>query len=192
MPVPDIQLVDGLDINQTLSLAYCRTYAQYCVMLERYRSGVCTFCDPLDPEKNKLVAERGDWRMWVNPFPLPHTSVQLVMAPRRHVAPGGEILSSDFTRMGELFDCAQKQFGFTGGGFVMRFGTPLQSAGTVLHLHANIIIPDQTGDVVATFAKAPEKIEMQFARMRVFEKLRQGTSLHLLTQEELRLVMGRL
>jgi hypothetical protein len=140
-------------------------------MLERYRAGVCTFCR-LDPVLNPTLCTLREWSVWENPFPLPHTRHHLVMAPHRHVGPSDQILSSDFTAMGELFGWAQKRFGFTGGGFAMRFGSPKQSAGTVMHLHANIIVPDLTGAVDVTLAKNPAKVTEQIARMRGFEQRR--------------------
>ena len=189
--IPDIPKIEGLDEHQVLTLAYCRSYNQYVSMIEQYRAGRCAFCDPLDPVKNKLIHENMLWRLWVNPFPLPHTELHLVMASRRHIAPGGEMTAEDFTAMGQLFLQAQMTYGFTGGGFVMRFGTPLQSAGTILHLHANIIIPDRSGAVEVTLAKDHATIVEQIARMRVFEKLRLKVEWSELSPEEAKLVIGR-
>lgn len=189
----EIPHIEGLNEHQVATLVYCRTYEQFRTMLEGYRAGKCAFCDPLDPEKNRIVLEAqkdtdgertNGWRMWLNPFPLDHTFLHLVMAPKRHVAPGDDITLADFEAMGVLFLRAQKQYGLTGGGFVMRFGTPLQSSGTVLHLHANIIIPDLTGAVEATFAKDPEKFAVQVARMHVFMKRYNGTRFDQLSEDE--------
>lgn len=186
----DIPRIEGLSEDQVLTLAYCRTYKQFVSMIEGYRAGKCPFCDPLDQEKNRLVRESGAWRMWLNPFPMKHTKPHLVLAPTRHVAPGGAITAADFTDMGELFLWAQKEYGFTGGGFAMRFGSPKQSAGTVLHLHANIIIPDLTGPVDVTLAKEPAKTAEQLARMTVFEKIRRGLPMTDLDDRERLLIDG--
>ncbi len=183
---------DGLTEDQVRSLIYCRTYAQYLAMSKVYRAGGCPFCDPINPKTNLIIAENGCWRMWENPFPVTHTEFHLVMAPKRHVAPGDDIALEDFTDMGYLFRWAQRKYHFTGGGFVMRFGPPLQNAGTVLHLHAHIIVPDQTGAVKATLAKAPEMISAGIARMYVFEKIYKGADIEMLTEEERKLVVGRL
>jgi len=189
--MPVLPKIEGLDQHQVASLAYCRTYKQYLAMIEGYNTGKCPFCDPLDPEKNRIIQAAEGWRMWVNPFALAHTELHLVMAPMRHVAPGDRIIPQDFSAMGALFHWAQLEFGFTGGGFAMRFGSPLQSSGTVLHLHANIIIPDQSGSVEVTLAKDPAKIAHQVARMFVFEKLRTGTVSHdSLSPDEQKLVDG--
>ncbi len=190
--IPDIPKIEGLTSDQVLTLVYCRSYKQYVSMIEGYRKGKCVFCDPLDPEKNGVIKETTCWRMWINPFPLKHTRLHLVMATRRHVTPGDEIEQHDFNEMGELFLWAQREFGITGGGFAMRFGSPAESSGSVLHLHANIIVPDGTGVVEVTLAKEPAKVAEQTARMQVFEKLRLGSGVEELSLEERALIEGRM
>ncbi|KAA0205956.1 hypothetical protein EDM68_03745 [Candidatus Uhrbacteria bacterium] len=191
MGLLDLPSIDGLTEDQVLTLVYCRSYNQYVVMIEDYRVGKCSFCDPMD-DRNKVIAEARGWRMWVNPFPIKHTSPHLILAPVRHQLTTDPISIEDFTAMGVLFNRAKHGFGFTGGGFVMRFGSPRESTGTVLHLHANIIVPDLTGPVEAPLAKSPEKIAAQVARMHVYEKLRLGARTEELTSEEFALVEGRL
>ncbi len=184
--------IEGLHEDEALTLVYCRAFKQYVAMIEGYRVGKCPFCDPLDSEKNRIIHESGGWRMWVNPFPIKHTRLHLIMASRHHKGSGSLITPQDFGDMGVLFMWAQQEFGFTGGGFAMRFGSPKQSSGTVLHLHANIIIPDLSGPVEVTLAKEPEKVVEQIARMRVFEKLRLGAKPDDLSPEEHALVEGRI
>lgn len=190
MSKPDIPNVPGLTEVQMLSLAYCRTLDQYVNMLESSKAGKCVFCDPLGPQ-NRVVQEDAGWRIWPNPFPIKFTEHHFVMAPRRHVVPGDAIQEEDFLAMGRLFRWAQQEYQFTGGGFVMRFGGPLQSAGSVLHLHANIIIPNRQGAVGIPLAKNPKKVAQQIARMMVFEKLRTGALFNRLTPAERTLVKGR-
>ncbi len=189
---PDVPNIDGLTEDQIRTLASCRTFPQYVSMIGGYRVAKCPFCDPLDPNLDQVLMEAGTWRIWANPFPLTHTDLHLVMAPKRHVAPGDDIRPEDFVSMGRLFDWARRQYQFDGGGFVMRFGSPTHNAGTVLHLHGNIIIPDQTGVVEVMLAKSPEEIAQQTARMYVFEKLRKGIPLSQLSEQERVLIEGRL
>jgi diadenosine tetraphosphate (Ap4A) HIT family hydrolase len=184
--------IEGLSEDQVHTLVSCRAFRQYVGMLEGYRAGKCPFCDPLDPEKNKVINQVGRWRMWVNPFPTKHSKLHLVMAPCEHMDRHSLITSMDFANMGGLFMWAQQEFGFTGGGFVMRFGSPKHGSGTVLHLHANIIIPDLSGPVQVPLAKGPEQIAEKVARMRVFEKLRLGANVEALNDDERKLVEGRL
>lgn len=168
----DVPKIDGLSVEQVLTLSRCRTFEQYMSMYEDYRSGVCPFCDPLDPVKNAVVHENATWRMWHNPFPHAGTKVHLVMASRRHIAPDGEITLEDMMAAGELFLWARREFKIEGGGFAMRFGSPWLNAGSVLHLHANILVPNGTGEVSVALCKDPEREARNFARMVEFENRR--------------------
>lgn len=194
MPQPILPEVEGLNEHQVATLTYCRGYKQFLSMLEGYRAGVCVFCK-LDPVKNRVIrtATSGNmrWHMWVNPFPLPHTALHLISAPVHHVAPGDLITLDDMTAKGELFLWAQQEYKLTGGGVAMRFGSPFESSGTVLHLHENIIVPSRTGVVEVTLAKEPSKIAEQIARLLVFLKLSRGVTSADLTPEELALIEGR-
>jgi diadenosine tetraphosphate (Ap4A) HIT family hydrolase len=194
-------VIDRLDPEQVRALVYCKGFKQYRTMAEGFRAGKCAFCDPLDPEKNRVIHENPLWRMWVNPFPEQHTSLHLVMASRRHVAAGTNeplVGADDFAAMGELFSWAMKEFGLVGGGFMMRFGSPSQNAGTVLHAHANIIVPNGLGEVRIPLAKKPEDDEAGIKRLFVYQKIELGLAAGKgvdqieLTDAERTLVEGRL
>lgn len=180
-----------LSEDQLMTLAYCRDYDQYVSMVQVYLAGGCPFCDPLNPKSNRVIRESRGWRMWKNPFALKNTQLHLVMAPRHHIVSVDQMTASDFTDMGRLFIWARRKFNFVGGGFAMRFGGPRLSACSVLHLHTNIIVPNEQGSVRVTLAKEPHEIAEQFARSRVFEKLRLGTEFASLEPAEQKLVEGR-
>lgn len=188
----NIPKIPGLTEDQVLTLAVCRTYKQHVATIEGYKAGKCHFCDPLDEKVNKVIQVSGAWRMWVNQFALKHTSPHLIMAPKQHVGPHDQITPADFSDMGKLFAWAQREFSIKGGGFVMRFGPPALNAGSVLHLHANLIVPDLTGNVRVTLSKEPEEFAEQIARMFVFEKLRQGVPMTDLDDQERALIEGRI
>lgn len=187
----EIPEIEGLTRDQVFTLINCRSFKQYVVGIEDYRAGKCVFCNPLD-KRNRVVEETVHWRMWENPFAMNHTGRHLVLAPKRHVADPWLISHDDFADMYDLFWYAVNKYQIQGGAFAMRFGPPEWNVGSVLHLHANIIVPDQTGAVQVTLAKEPQKIEEAVARMRVFEKLRLGAARESLTADEQKLVEGRL
>ncbi len=171
MPI-DLPEMEGLSRDQVLTLSRCRTLEQYVSMYECYRSGACPFCDPLDSVKNRVIRANAMWRMWRNPFPQVGTKLHLILASHRHIGPDDEITSEDMTAAGELFLWARAEFKIMGGGFAMRFGSPWGNAGSVLHLHANVIVPDGTGDVSVALAKDPERHARGVERMKEFEKQR--------------------
>ncbi len=185
----DLPVVKGLTPDQVLTLVSCRRYEQYREMLAGYLAKTCPFCDPLDPMLNRVLHRFGSWRMWLNPFPMAHTALHLVMSPEQHMTSVEQVLPVDFVAIGQLFAWAQKEYRFTGGGLAMRFGSPFESCCSVLHLHVNIIIPDKTGNAQVTLAKSPEKLRKQIARFRVYQKLDTGISLEALSVGEQQLLV---
>lgn len=191
MKKPALPEVEGLNADQVLTLVSCRDYAQYRSMLAMYRAGVCPFCDPLDEVLNPVIRQNALWRMWVNPFPMAHTKLHLILAPKRHVGTHDDVDVEDFAAMGELFCWAKERYAFTGGGFVMRFGSPFESCCSVFHRHTNIVIPDGTGDASVRLAKSPSKLRQQIDRFRVYQALDMGVSLEALSPEEQALLKPR-
>lgn len=189
--MPEIPKIAGLNRDQVLTLMNCRSYKQYLSMVSGYEAGQCPFCDPLG-EQNIVLYEDLGWRVWKNPYPIDHTYLHLIMAPKQHVTFVGDISPSDFEAMGRIFKWARREFELIGGAFAMRFGSPQFNAGSVLHLHTNIIVPDGSGAVQVTLAKDPEKVTETIARMRIFEKLRHGAELPDLSLEEAGLIEGRM
>jgi diadenosine tetraphosphate (Ap4A) HIT family hydrolase len=189
--VDKVLTIEDLSEDQLLTLAYCRDYDQYVAMVKDYLADKCPFCDPMNEELNHIIRESRGWRLWVSAFPIKNSELHLVMAPRYHVASVDDMTASDFTDMGRLFMWARKKFKLIGGGFAMRFGSPKLSTCSVLHLHANVIVPNRKGNVRVTLAKEPQEIAEQLARSRVFEKLRLGTELASLDPAEFKLVEGR-
>ena len=66
------------------------------------------------------------------------------------------------------------------------------NAGSVAHQHGNVIVPDGTGEVRLPLAKDKEDIEEKMKIVWVWEKMRTGTPLEHLTDEEQKLVANRL
>jgi hypothetical protein len=113
----------------------CRTLPQYTSMSDGYENKKCPFDDPLDPTKNKVIAERSTWRMWQNPFPAKGALLHLIMATKEHVLANPIALrKSDFLFMGALWEFAQEEFRNILG--------PLNDG-----WEAHIIVPDRTGSV---------------------------------------------
>jgi hypothetical protein len=144
----NIPKIEGLTDHQVLTLTRARKYKQYLDMIEGYRAGLCVFCDPLG-EKNVVLCVIDGWRMWENPFPEPNTALHLVLAPVSHIPMEEMPRHFHFTAVGVLFDWAEARYRdrMKGGGVLMRFGSPEYNAGTILHLHAHIMVPSLKGEV---------------------------------------------
>lgn len=165
--------IEGLSDDQVLTLTRARSFEQYKVMLESLKAGKCVFCSPLGP-KNIVFYEANGWRAWENPFKEPKTKLHIVLAPIRHISTEESPDREDFFAMGLIFEQVKLHYAdaMKGGGFLMRFGSPKLNAGTILHLHANIMVPDLTGEVRLPLAKEPASVERGIQRLWVFEKLR--------------------
>lgn len=175
--------IEGLSLEQLMTLANCRSFPQYCSMLADYQAGKCPFCDPLDPKKNEVIQTVGGWRMWQNPFGMGHTR-HFVAAPIRHVGTRDPLSLEDFTDMGALFIWAQERLGIRSGGMAMRFGDPLRSACSVLHRHVNIVEPDGVAEVGFVLCKAAMRRERCMQRFHLFERMRGGLKEEDLSEEE--------
>ena len=185
----DVPKIGGLIEHQVLTLTRARNFEQYVHMIEEYLAGKCLFCDPLG-SKNVVLHETDGWRLWENPFPESNTALHLVLASVRHISteqlPGVE----EFIAVGKLFAWAKERYAdrMQGGGVLMRFGSPEFNAGTILHLHAHILVPNLKGEVRLPLAKDVERNERGYKRLHVFEKLRGGGSQLDLTDEERALI----
>lgn len=180
-------VVPGIGQEDIGTLLNVRTYSQYVEMVKRILSDKCPFCK-LDTNLNKVLHQRSNWKMWRNPFPANHTVEHLILAPDRHVTNLDEMTPEDWQAFRNLLYCFYDFTNYKGGAIVMRFGHPNLNAGSVRHLHANIIVPSRTGEVRITLAKEPKEIEKKKKILAVFERVRTGTKIEYLTPEELILV----
>jgi len=114
------------------------------------------------------------WHLWENPYAHAHTALHLVLAPARHISHVREMKEEDWIALSQLVGFAVDEYDLPGGCVAMRFGDPALNAGSIRHLHCNIIVPDGTGNVKVTLAKDAEKQAENIDRVRVFEKLRQA------------------
>lgn len=177
--------IEGLSDDQVLTLTRARGFDQYITMIQDYLMGKCLFCNPLAPV-NVVLYQVDGWRVWENPFPAKNTVLHLVAAPIRHVSTEELPLVEDFTALGKIFNWAKDRYQkcFQGGGLLMRFGSPKLNAGTILHLHANIMVPDLKGEVRPPLAKEPADIERGIKRLWVFENMRSGVAKSDLSDED--------
>jgi ATP adenylyltransferase len=106
--------------------------------------GHCPFC--LENlrlyHKDPILKETEFWLLTPNQWPYENTKIHLMAIYKEHA----EVLSDLKPGAGEdllqLFAWAEKEYHVPGGAFAMRFGDTSYSAGTVIHLHAQFIMPN--------------------------------------------------
>ena len=188
-------VIPGLDDEEVSTLLNVRTYKQYCLYVADRLAGRCPFCQ-FDRMKHEVVAENDSWIAFKNLIPLRHTSLHLVIAHKEHLTHIDQLSIVDWKDWGDLMDRITDYNLFDeempGGAIFLRFGDPTRNAGSIRHLHANIIIPDGKGEVRVPLAKDPKDVEEKKLVIAVFEKIRLGTRFEDLLPAEQALVEGRL
>lgn len=102
-----------------------------------------------------------------------------LVVPKRHITSPTELTSNDWTELGELLTYCLQTPGMEGGGIGWRFGKPHFNAGTVPHMHINIIRPVPEKEYRPPLAKNALEHASDYTRMLEFRNeliARGGTS----------------
>ncbi len=91
-----------------------------------------------------------------------------LIVPRRHLVKMEELEFRDWKALSELTRRCLKLGEIRGGGIMWRFGDPHMNAGTVEHLHINIIEPIGGKEYRPPFAKDESEHAADYARMLIF------------------------
>lgn len=129
---------DFVDINNS------RVEEQRQEMQKIVDAGHCPFC-PENLElyhKLPIIKEGKFWRISKNQWPYDHTQVQLLAIYKTHAETLSEIDPSAGEELLKLFAEIESEYKLPGGAFAMRFGDTRFSAGSVKHIHAQLIVPD--------------------------------------------------
>ena len=107
-------------------------------------AGHCPFCLENFQLYHKQPTEfEGDhWIITKNQWPYENTKYHYLAILKRHAEQLHELTAEEGGELITLLGEVQKKYDIPGGGFAMRFGDTNYSAGTVMHLHAQFIIPD--------------------------------------------------
>ncbi|MBP7875888.1 HIT family protein [Candidatus Woesebacteria bacterium] len=121
-----------------------RVDEQRTVMQDIVAADHCPFClENLKAyHKEPILKEGAHWIVTKNQWPYDHTKVHLLFISRKHAT---RLEDLDLAAGAELLELAQwavKEYSIVGGGLVLRFGDTNYSAGTVAHLHAQLLFPD--------------------------------------------------
>lgn len=148
----------------------CMRFNQFCCTWRAIEDPIrfCPFCPrELDRRGRKPIAFTQDWALFANEFPRDDVENMLLITPRRHLVDPMAISERD---MGEMTSLAREAIFMhvPSGAFVMRFGNPKYHAGTIPHLHANIIRPTPEGGCSLPIAKTVEVHAADYARLHDF------------------------
>ncbi len=130
--------------TQFVDIANARVDEQRQVMEKIMAEGHCPFC----PENFQLYHQRSiikDGKYWFvtqNQWPYNNTKIQLLAIAKTHIETLHEITPEAGAELFQLLGEIEVEEQIPGGGLALRFGDTDYSAGTVKHLHAQLIVPD--------------------------------------------------
>jgi len=177
--------------KEIVYLMGCGGLKQFCSTLrgliapEQY----CPFCH-IERERRQRKFERTEvgWGLLENEFKREGKNHEMwIIVPFEHITTVDELTSRDWESIGKLFGYCTNRYCFS-GGLVMRYGDPHYHAGTVEHLHANIITPVAGVDFPNPLAKDEAHHAKNYQRMLDFrdEVVEQGGIEWLFSEDGLR------
>lgn len=159
--------------EQQECLLGCSTYAQYYQARKNFAEKRCTFCE-LDEKINEVRHEAFGWRLWEVPqnFTTRKSTLrlQLVLAPKRHVRNPWNLNKDEQRGYFEMLWWANQSFAMPGGGIINRFGDMRYNVGTVMHMHATIMVPNREGSVIVPLQKNDATRAENEMQMRIFAR----------------------
>lgn len=130
--------------NDFININNAREDKQIEVMRQIADQAHCPFCEENlhRYHKNPILKEGQYWLVTKNQWPYPHTKHHLLIIYKKHATRLADLASEAGTELFALIKELEREFAFEGGGLALRFGDTDYSAGTVNHLHAQLIVPD--------------------------------------------------
>ncbi|MDQ3008072.1 MAG: hypothetical protein M3Q81_00575 [bacterium] len=137
---------DTSPTNPFLDLDNARVDEQRQVMQEIAVQGICPFCiENLEKNNPRPWLKEGEyWLVIPNRWPYENTQHQLLFILKKHAESLVEIEPAAGEELVQLLAELESEMKLPGGGFSMRFGDTNYSAGSVKHIHGQLIVPDIT------------------------------------------------
>lgn len=160
----------------------CRSFEQFCGTIRSLTEPkrFCPFCCTERARRNQSAAEStASWMLLQNEYPHKGTESMWLIVPKRHLSSPIELVGDDWMEIGDLLTRCLHTPNMDGGGIMWRFGDPRFHAGTVEHLHINIIRPVPESEYRPPFAKTSAEHGTDYLRMLGFRDeltARGGTS----------------
>lgn len=137
-------VTDTTKPKKFVDLENARYSDQRQVMETIIKEGHCPFCpgnwQKYNPDPPLRVGKH--WFLTKNKWPYENTKNHFLLVTHQHVESFKELSSEAAAELFELTTWAIEKFELAGGALALRFGDTDYSAGTVQHLHAQLIQPD--------------------------------------------------
>ena len=132
--------------TQFINLANAREAEQKAVMEDIVEAKHCPFCreNLCKYHQEPILKEGKFWLVTNNQWPYKHTKHHFLLIYKVHAVSLNDLSPAAGQELFELLAEIEQAYDLKGGGFAMRFGDTDYSAGTVNHLHIQLIEPDLT------------------------------------------------
>lgn len=151
--------------NSFINVNNSRESDQTEVMQKIAEQNHCPFC--LENlrlyHKKPILKETKYWVVTTNQWPYEHTKYHFLLIYKDHVTKLAALEDEAGRELFILVKELEKKYHFEGGGFSMRFGDTDFSAGTVNHLHVQLIVPDA---MAKDFEPVRIKLGLQWERRK--------------------------
>lgn len=130
--------------NKFVDLDNARKDDQRAVMQDIEAEGHCPFCmeNLRLYHKQPILKETEHWLFTKNQWPYDHTRLHFLIILKKHVERLQDLTPEMGAELFEILAWAEQEFQMPGGGFAIRFGDTNYSAGTVNHIHAQLLVPE--------------------------------------------------
>ncbi|HOA11993.1 HIT family protein [Candidatus Woesebacteria bacterium] len=130
--------------NQFINLANARETEQKSVMKDIADAKHCPFCrENLCKYHQQPILKEGQfWLVTTNQWPYRHTKHHFLLIYKVHAVSLSDLSPAAGQELFELIAEIEQSYAIKGGGLAMRFGDTDYSAGTISHLHVQLIEPD--------------------------------------------------
>ena len=135
---------DAIVKNQFVDVQNAREEEQRAVMQTIIDNAECPFCpaNVRKYHKQPFLKEGTYWRLTTNQWPYPHTKHHFLLIYREHIEKLAQLDPAAGVELLQMCQWLEQEYQIPGGGLAMRFGDTDYSAGTVAHLHAQLLVPD--------------------------------------------------
>ena len=132
--------------NQFINVANSREKEQKERMEDIIEAGHCPFCreNLCKYHQEPILKEGKFWIVTTNQWPYKHSKHHFLLIYKVHAVNLSDLSPAAGQELFELLAEIEESYQLKGGGFAMRFGDTDYSAGTINHLHIQLIEPDLT------------------------------------------------
>lgn len=91
--------------------------------------------------EGKIIMRSRYWFVFINNYPYDDIEHQFVIVSKKFYTNVVQIPQGEFANLQIITKKLIAKYGIKGGGLSMRFGDTKLSSGTVMHIHAQLIVP---------------------------------------------------